>query len=139
MDSLVYLLLSTVQLIDISQSKFEGNRGPLELIETIAQIVNSTFMSNVGSYRCIFHDTDYGCLSGVAGSSTGGAIIATNSTVDIKQSKFEDNGADFGGAILAEQNSIISLSGNIFVNNNAAFNGGVLYSSNVQPYHNTSK
>ena len=56
----------------------------------------------------------------------GGAVIATNSTVDISQSTFEDNGADLGGVIFAEQHSIINMSGNVFVNNSATQDGGVL-------------
>ena len=56
----------------------------------------------------------------------GGAIIATNSTVCISQSKFKDNNAgEGGGAILAEKNSIINISGSMFVGNTAMF-GGVL-------------
>ena len=60
----------------------------------------------------------------------GGAIIATNSTIDISHSKFEDNEADFGGAIFAEQNSILCVSDSIFANNSAALYGGVLSSGN---------
>ena len=59
----------------------------------------------------------------------GGAIIVTNSTVEINQSRFEDNRAILGGAIFAEQDSIINMSGNMFVSNNAPVEGGVLYSS----------
>ena len=40
----------------------------------------------------------------------GGAIIVNNSVVNISQSMFEDNGADLGGAILAEQRCTIHLS-----------------------------
>ena len=115
----------------VEDTKFKGqeNSGTaLELIETTAQIVNSTFLSNRnGSYReCAIVDPEYGC--GPDGS-IGGAIIATNSTVEISQSRFEDNLADLGGAIFAEQDSIINMSGNVFVSNNA-IGGGVLASIN---------
>ena len=108
----------------VEDAKFKGqeNSGTaLELIETTAQIVNSTFLSNRnGLYsKC-------GCLFD---GFIGGAIIATNSTVEINQSRFEDNGADFGGAIFAELDSIINMSGNQFVSNNAIIWGGVLYSN----------
>ena len=67
-------------------------------------------MSNrKGSYRecVILFDPVHGYWGdGFIGS----AIIATNSTVSISQSKFEDNRADFGGAIFAEQQSIINMS-----------------------------
>ena len=100
----------------------------LELIETTAQIINSTFVSNrKGSYReCVTFISEYvGCLPGYIG----GAIIATNSVVDISKSKFEDNIARLSGVIFAEQHSIINMSGNVFVNNNAIF-GGALHSHN---------
>ena len=69
----------------IEDAKFEGqeNSGTaLELIETTVQIVNSTFLSNriyFASYYVYFMN--------------GGAITATNSTVDISRSRFEDNRA----------------------------------------------
>ena len=115
----------------VEDTKFKGqeNSGTsLELIETTAQIVNSTFLSNRnGSYReCAVVDPGYGCSFD---GFIGGAIIATNSTVEIHQSRFEDNGADFGGAIVAKQDSIINMSGNVLVSNNAIWFGGVLYSN----------
>ena len=115
----------------VEDTNFKGqeNSGTaLELIETTAQIVNSTFLSNrKGLFRkCAIVYPGYGCLSD---GFIGGAISATNSRVEINQSRFEDNGADFGGAIFAEQDSIINMSGNVFVSNNAAVFGGVLISS----------
>ena len=117
----------------VENTKFEGQEKSstaLELIETTAQIVSSTFVSNnIESYK------DCGIIFGselesscVIAGFIGGAIIATNSTIDITQSKFEDNGADLGGAIFAEQGSIINMSGNVFVGNNAS-SGGVLLST----------
>ena len=116
----------------LEDTKFEGQENggtALELIETTAQIVNSTFLSNrKGLYRkCAIVDPEYGCLFN---GFIGGAIIATNSTVEINQSRFEDNGADYGGAIFAEQDSIINMSDNVFVGNGARLSGGVLYSHN---------
>ena len=115
----------------IQDTKFIGqeNSGTaLELIETTAQIVNSTFVSNrKGLYRrCVLLNSKHGCYRD---GFIGGAIIATNSAIDISQSKFGYNGADYGGAIFAEQHSIINVSGNVFINNNATRYGGVLYSS----------
>ena len=99
-------LVEEVEEFVVRDSKFEGQQSSgiaLELIETIAQIVNSTFANRR-------------------------AIIATNSSIDINQSVFENNRAGIGGAILAEQNSVINLSGNVFINNSAYFLGGVLRS-----------
>ena len=60
----------------------------------------------------------------------GGAIIVTdNTTVTISHSKFEDNKAEFGGAIFADNYSTINLTDNVlFINNFAENSGGVLYS-----------
>ena len=112
----------------VENVKFEGqeNSGTaLELIETTAQIVSSTFLSNrKGLYRKCECSPSGDCRSGFFG----GAIIATNSSIDISRSRFEDNRAEWGGAIFAEQDSIINMSGNIFVSNKAKWSGGVLYS-----------
>ena len=92
----------------VKDTKFEGQENSLtalELIETTAQIVSSTFLSNRNELFRVCVDPEYGCR---VNGSIGGAIIATNSTVVISQSRFEDNGADYGGAIFAEQDSIIN-------------------------------
>ena len=98
----------------VHKTKFEGkvnSETALELIRTTAQIVNSTFVSNRRG-KCV-HCDEYDRFC----TFIGGAIIATNSIIDISQSKFEDNGADslIGGAIYAKQYSIIKLSSNVFV------------------------
>ena len=94
----------------------ENSGTALTLIETNTQIVNCSFVSNrKGSYR-----KSFGLI--------GGAIIATNSTICISQSKFNSNAADAGGAIFAEQYSILNISGTVFSNNHANNCGGVLYS-----------
>ena len=117
-----------VEELVVKDTKFKGqeNSGTaLELIETTAQIVNSTFLSNrKGLYKECAVSGYADCMN----VFVGGAIIATNSTVDISRSRFEDNTADAGGAIFAEQGSIINISGNISVNNNADMGGGVLAS-----------
>ena len=103
-----------------------NSKSTLKLIKATVRIVNSTFVSNrKGSYtKCV---TDYHCFDD---GFIGGAIIATNSTIGIRQSKFEHNGAEFGGAIFAEQQSIINMSGNVFINNTATQDGGVLFLNN---------
>ena len=95
----------------------------MELIETTAQIVNSTFVSNrKGSYRCIIPDPEYGCLND---GSIGSAVIATQSKIDISQSTFKNNGADYGGALFIEY-SIINMIENEFIDNNATMWGGAV-------------
>ena len=125
-----------VESFVMKDAKFEGDENSgtaLEMIETTAEIVNSTFVSNrKGSYRkCIqFGDDTYWSVS-FPGGYIGGAIIAKNSVVNISQSMFEDNGADYGGAIFVEQRCTIYLSKTIFVSNYAR-NGGVMTSSSSE-------
>jgi predicted outer membrane repeat protein len=52
-----------------------------------------------------------------------------NTTVTISHSWFEDNKADYGGAIFADNYSIINLTDNVSFVNNSASIGGVLYSN----------
>ena len=71
----------------IKDTKFEGQENSetaLELIQTTAQIVNSTFVSNrKGSFRK-YHGEIITC------AFIGGAVIATNSVVSISQSMFKE-------------------------------------------------
>ena len=113
----------------VQDTQFKGQQSSetaLTLIETTAEIVNSTFVFNrKGTYRKC-PDPKFGCSSD---GFIGGAIIATNSTIVISQNKFECNGADIGGAIFAEQNSVIIMSDNVVINNSANQCGGALHSS----------
>ena len=92
-----------VEKFVVEDTKFQGqeNSGTaLELIETTAQIVNSTFVSNrKGSYKnfAAFDPwSDFTVLGFI-----GGAIVATNNTnIIISQCKFEDNRAEYGGAYI---------------------------------------
>ena len=127
----------------------ENSRTALELIETTAQIVNSTFVSNrKGSYRkCpITVYCSYGFF--------GGAIIATNSIIDISRSNFEYNGAELnvnnvddaflhGGVLYSDSSNIIIVESQ-FQHNSATY-GGVLDSDssniitiNASEFHNNS-
>ena len=124
-------IVRQVEEFIVEDTMFKGQENSLtglQLIKTTAQIVGSTIVSHRnGSYKeCAILYPRRGCISN---AFIGGAIIATNSTVDISQSKFEDNQADLGGAIFAEQDSIINLSSNVFMSNNAYRVGGVLAST----------
>ena len=142
-------LVKHVEKFVVEDTKFKGqeNSGTvLELIETTAQIVNSTFVSNRnGTYRkCVLFSPELAIGGCLPGESIGGAVIATNSTIDISQSKFKDNQADIGGAIFAEQHSIINMTRNVFVHNSPTFAGGVLFSDSsiitieASEFHNNS-
>ena len=123
-------IIGAVEFI-VQDTKFvgqENNETALELIETTAQIVNTTFISNrKGSRRLCVQFVHPRCLC-VRFIYIGGAIIATNSTIDINQSKFRNNRAEVGGAIFAEKQSNITMSGSLFINNSANPHGGVLLS-----------
>ena len=123
-----------IQEFVMNNTKFDGQDvtgTALELIKTTAQIINSTFVSHKGTFRkCadIEHlGLERSCSNIGNIISVGGAIISTNSTVNISHSKFKDNAAFVGGTILAEQHSIIVMSKNVFTNNSAIY-GGVVWS-----------
>ena len=121
-----------VEKFVVQDTTFKGqdnSRTALELIGTNAQIVNCIFEFNRGLYRNRFIN-DLVSFGGYIGGFLGGAIVATNSSADISQCKFERNTAHVGGAIYAEQNSNITISGTLFVNHHAFWIGGVLLSHN---------
>jgi hypothetical protein len=108
----------------------QGNSGTaLELINTTAQIINCTFLSNSnGKIQHIFSHYYRSSYT----RRVGGAIIANHSQVNISHSIFENNGAlhyylQYGGAIFAEQQSTININASTFINNSGLY--GMLYSS----------
>ena len=117
----------------VEDTKFGGqeNSGTaLELIETATQIVSSTFLSNRnGSYwQCGALLDPNSCPTDITDGFIGGAVIAIESTVNISQSKFENNEAEYGGAIFAVT-SFINIGGNTsFINNTAISLGGAILS-----------
>ena len=141
-----------VQEFVVNNTKFDGqdvSGTALQMIETTAQIINSTFVSNSkGILReCEMYEIRQidlvHCDPAGRIIPIGGAIISTNSTVNISHSKFQDNEAFIGGAILAEQDSVINLSETVFIDNNATV-GGVLHSFsstiiiNASTFHNNT-
>ena len=113
----------------LRDSKFQGqgNSGTaLELIGTTAQIFNCRFLSNRWGKYIQFWETIqvYG--------NVGGAILASNSSVNISQSHFEGNVAQYGGAMYVERGSVIHIKNSMFIQNNGTRNGGgVVYSYNI--------
>ena len=113
----------------VKHTKFKGqnNSGTaLEIIKTTAQIVNSTFELNRKGNREPFIAMGKR-FSIYTNGFVGGAIIATGCMIIISQSTFENNGAQSGGAIFAQQLSTIIIHNSIFTTN-SAFCGGVLFS-----------
>ena len=101
----------------------ESSGTALELIGTTAQIFNCRFMSNrQGKYIAFWEITQvYGTV--------GGAILASNSSVNISQSHFEGNMARYGGAMYVERGSVVHITDSSFSHNNATWaGGGVLFS-----------
>ena len=101
--------MENVYEVVLRDTKFKGQEDTgtaLELIETTARIINSTFMFN-----------RRGKFNIVSVGPAGGAIIATHSNIDISQSNFEQNGARVGGAIFAEEHSIITMNNTTFTGN----------------------
>ena len=141
--------VKNVEEFVVQDTMFKGqeNSGTaLELIETTAQIINSTFVSNrKGSYRkCLIFVPEFGCLGD---GFIGGVIIATNSTINISQSNFKYNGAELdinnatlGGVLYSDSSNIIIVESQ-FQNNSATFGGGVLasFSSNNNIIINASQ
>ena len=109
-------LIENVMEFVLQDVIFEGqaqSETALKLIETTATLTNSTFKSN-----------EYGTLRGNDSLHSnqflaGGAIIATHSNISIRNSIFERNRAEAGGAIYAEQECIIAIEDTTFINNQA--------------------
>ena len=96
----------------------------LEVIETTAQIINSSFLSSKNGQVTIcfywiwlYHYSQH----------VGGAIIVTHSNINVSLSFFDNNDAVYGGAIFAEQRSNISINASVFIRNKALF--WILYSN----------
>ena len=110
----------------------------LILFETTAQIVNSTFVFNKGgtvrgNTRLHFEGIIPGSVAAFITDNVGGAIFAAHCEIEIIQTAFENNDADFGGAIFAEYSIIGVRNHTILMNNSATSYGGAIciYSSNM--------
>ena len=91
----------------------------LELMETTAHISNCTVTFNTMGNAAINESVIY----------AGGVLFSISSNVTIKQSKFENNRADYGGAIIyAEERSIIDINDSVFIGNSALY--GILCCNN---------
>ena len=117
----------------LEDSTFFGasNNSALQLVQTYTTIIRSSFVSNTaGTYqsnvgvlaylRNNFYVFPYGYqpIRSIH-AKVGGALIVTNSTVNITTSNFESNSAKVGGAIFAELGSNLSICNCTFVGNSA--------------------
>ena len=99
-------------LQDVLFDGHEESSTALQLIETSATLIATTFLSNTRGTL-----TGKGSLYFLAG----GAIIATHTNIVIRDCMFERNRAEVGGAIYADQNSTLSVENTTFVNNQVLF------------------
>ena len=112
--------LENVGELLIEDKSFEGQKDSqtaLELININAKIMNCTFITNENGklkYYYWFKSSAF----------VGGAIIATNSSIDVSQCNFESNGAQIGGAIFAEH-SKLTVNNSIFNYAQATVGGAI--------------
>ena len=128
---------ATISNITIDKSIFQGRNGTrtaLTMKNTIATIINSSFISyTVGSYRDSIEILKNQTLS----ANVGGAIVATGSNIAMKNSSFMENSADIGGAIFCETGTNITIiecmiAGNqgCHIDNDSLCFGGALHCEN---------
>ena len=119
-------LMRNVDQIVIQETKFEGLDGTgtsLTLIDSTAEIVDCTFVGNqfgtvvesVESLNLITTSLPWLIVRNVTGVvRVGGALISTRSNVSISHSRFENNTAEIGGDIYAEEGSKTSIFNSTF-------------------------
>ena len=130
----------------------ENSGTALKLIETTAQIVNSTFVSNrkgvlySSSSTITIEESEFHNNSATDGEVT--VLYSYNSTITIEESEFHNNSATCygrGGGVLCSFRSTITIEEREFRNNSATYGrGGVLASSSStitieeSEFHNNS-
>ena len=112
--------ISRVESVDhftLQDVSFEGQKksaSALELVNSNANIIRSSFISNAnGSYREVLPN-------GQSFAWVGGAVIVNQSNVDFIECYFEANSAEIGGAVFGESSSKITIMDSRFVGNIAA-------------------
>lgn len=116
----------------LEHSRFQGqgvSSTALKLTGTATQIINSTFVHNhMGTVKDEIKIQHVNIRTNV---TIGGIIIATYSNICISQSNFENNSAEIGEAIFAQNHSRIDIVNTHLVGNNctahSALVGGMLY------------
>ena len=143
--------IHSVNNFTLVNSYFDGRkagRTALQVTETIAVILATTFVSNSNHLGIIRprSDTFHGFSSNL---KVGGAIFAERSTITLLSSIFEQNSAEKGGAIYCDKGSNVTIINSTFVGNYAVcprgrpgmftqvFNGGAIavYYSQINSSH----
>ena len=130
----------------LEDSTFFGasNNSALQLVQTYTTIIRSSFISNTaGTYKSNVGvlaylrnnlyklNVPYGYQPNITHARVGGALIVTNSTVNITTSNFESNSAKVGGAIFVELGSNLGICNCTFVSNSVTD----CYSSTYYSYY----
>ena len=120
-------LVRNVDRVVLQETTFQGLEGTgtsLMLTNSNAEIVDCTFVGNqfgivvesVESLKPIITNLAWLIVRNVTGSlRVGGALISTHSNISISHTTFENNTADIGGDIYAEEDSKISIFNSTFI------------------------
>ena len=121
--------IESVHQLIINNSTFHSglrdrNGTALELVHTYAEIINSSFLYNNGSYRgpiglLKFLILQQKIVPQSLYTLIGGALIVNCSNVSATGSIFEGNNAEIGGAIFSEGSSNIKLTSCSLIHNRA--------------------
>ena len=120
------ITVESVDIFTLEHSTFlESNGTALTLINTTANIVRSSFISNL-------QGTHKGPIEALRTeehvfAQVGGAIIVSQSSAVISNTLLEGNHAEFGGAIFGEFDSQISVIKSNLTGNKVETGGGALY------------
>ena len=113
----------------LRETTFKGLSGTgtsLTLINSTAEVVNCTFVGNqfgtimdsIESLRVITTNIAWLIIRNVTGVvRVGGTLISIRSNISISHSRFENNTAEIGGDIYAEEDSNISIFNSTFTGN----------------------
>jgi predicted outer membrane repeat protein len=108
-------------LVDVNVSNGGGaeqDGGAIYLDHTGAEV---TVKGGIFSHNNATEETEIG--------GYGGAIFNEDGTLTVEGATFNDNGAEYGGAIYSDSDSEASLVGNTFFDNSATY-GGAIYNDN---------
>ena len=118
--------INSVNNFTLDNSYFDGQkvgRTALQLSETIATIVVTSFISNSNHLGITSPGSDI--FRGFSSKlKLGGAIFAEHSTITLLNSSFEGNSAEKGGAIYCDRGSNITVINSTFVGNYAVCRSG---------------
>lgn len=110
----------SIDQLNIEYSIFLNSKSPLTIIKSSVSVSGTRFLSNLGNYRWNFRRLlEHRDQILTASESVGGALITSDSNINIENCHFIGNNASFGGAIFSEFGSHITISSSNFINNHA--------------------